>query len=330
MRVAGVERSEPPAGRPWRARRGSLRSTPATRPGIVGVFDRAVCTPMRHRPARCATAGPIFPGGSVSRARRGRPEARRGHRPSRCRRSGGRCPGPRPPGGPSGRRRGGASTNSAALGSTAESRSRESSRSIRLSAASARRARPGRGRAGRGPAALPPAATSGRLDQDAAHRLGRGGEEVAAAVPGAVLAVADEPEICVVNQRRGVQRLPRPLAGQPGCGEPPEFVVDQREEVAGRRRVRPAVLPGPPRRTALGLVDHRRRVLSSISQPPPARGIRRLMDRSASESTARPGESHGPSPHGLGPFRARPPAPVRPPRIRRTRGHLFTMILGVL
>ena len=78
------------------------------------------------------------------------------------------------------------------------------------------------------------------LDQDAAHRLGRGGEEVAAAVPAAAAVDVDEPQVRLVDQGRGLERLPRLLARQPLGGQLPQLVVDQRQQLAPPRRGRPA------------------------------------------------------------------------------------------
>src|SRR5262249_44671432 len=59
------------------------------------------------------------------------------------------------------------------------------------------------------PAAVPdPALAAGGLDEDAAHGLGRGGEEVAAARE---RLVADEAQVRLVDQRRRLERLPRLL-----------------------------------------------------------------------------------------------------------------------
>ena len=55
---------------------------------------------------------------------------------------------------------------------------------------------------------------AGVLDEDAAHGLGRGGEEVAAAVPVLRRVAADQPEVRLVDQGRGLERLPGLLLGQ--------------------------------------------------------------------------------------------------------------------
>ena len=63
-------------------------------------------------------------------------------------------------------------------------------------------------------AALLPALAAGALDQDAAHGLGRGGEEVAAAVPVPGLLGVDQPEVRLVDQGGGLERLAGLLLGQ--------------------------------------------------------------------------------------------------------------------
>ena len=93
----------------------------------------------------------------------------------------------------------------------------------------------------RPPPALTAGLAAGVLDEDAAHGLGRGGEEVAAAVPARVVR-PDEPEVGLVDQGRGLERLARLLLRQPLGGELAQLVVDQRQELLGRLRV--ALLDG--------------------------------------------------------------------------------------
>ena len=94
----------------------------------------------------------------------------------------------------------------------------------------------------RSPPALGPALRRALLDEDAAHGLGRRGEEVAAAVPAPGRLVADQPEVGLVDQGRGLERLARLLLRQPLGGELAQLVVDQRQELLGRLRV--ALLDG--------------------------------------------------------------------------------------
>src|SRR5262245_55035114 len=81
---------------------------------------------------------------------------------------------------------------------------------------------------------------AGRLHQDAAHGLGGGGEEMAAAVP--VLRPLDvhQSQISLVHQRRGLERLAGPFVGHLLGRQPVQLVVDQRQELL--RGVRVALL----------------------------------------------------------------------------------------
>src|SRR5262249_16452396 len=87
------------------------------------------------------------------------------------------------------------------------------------------------------PAALQSRLPPGALDEDSPHGLRRGREEVAAAVE---LLVPDEPQVRLVDECRGLERLPRLLPRQAQRGELPQLVVDEWEErgrslwVAGR------------------------------------------------------------------------------------------------
>src|SRR5262249_71798 len=70
------------------------------------------------------------------------------------------------------------------------------------------------------------------LDQDAPHRLGRGGKEMTAIVPARFLPVADQAQVGFVNQGRRLQRLPRLFLGQLLGGQLAQLVVDQRQDFA--------------------------------------------------------------------------------------------------
>ena len=59
---------------------------------------------------------------------------------------------------------------------------------------------------------LDPEFAAGGFDQDAAHRLGRGGEEVPPAVPMPCLVHVHEPNVGFVNQGRGLEGLAGALA----------------------------------------------------------------------------------------------------------------------
>jgi hypothetical protein len=69
------------------------------------------------------------------------------------------------------------------------------------------------------------------LDQNPAHRLGSGGEEVAAAVPWLVGLGPDDAQVSFVNKRCGLERLPEILPSQAPLGELSQLVVDQRKQV---------------------------------------------------------------------------------------------------
>ncbi len=164
------------------------------------------------------------------------------------------------------------------------------------------------------------------VDEDAAHRLGRGGEEVAAVVP-VPRAVAHETEVSLVDQRRGLERPARPLPRHPRRGELAQLVVDGRQQLLGasgspcsmaaRMRVTsfmatpspgPALhLTGPPRPTG--------RRFPKFSADRPAR-YRIDPRRGATDGP------QGPGPPPDGPTGRAIPAGVLPMRAR----HGFTLI----
>jgi hypothetical protein len=74
--------------------------------------------------------------------------------------------------------------------------------------------------------AFEPLSGASALDKDTAHGFGCGGEEVATTIE---LLVADQPQVRLVNQRGGLERLAGFLVGEPGCSEVAEFIVDERE-----------------------------------------------------------------------------------------------------
>src|SRR5262245_27003802 len=84
--------------------------------------------------------------------------------------------------------------------------------------------------------AVPEAAlAAGRFDEDAAHGLGGGGEELTPAGPPGPHrpGLAGEPQVGLVDQVGRLEGVARALAGQAVGGQPPQFVVDEREEVGG-------------------------------------------------------------------------------------------------
>ena len=83
-------------------------------------------------------------------------------------------------------------------------------------------------------AALEPLAVAGVVDEDATHRLGGRGQEVPPAVPRPTRVVSDQAEVGLVDQRRGLEGVPRGLAPEPGGGQASQLAIDEREQF-GRR-----------------------------------------------------------------------------------------------
>jgi hypothetical protein len=88
------------------------------------------------------------------------------------------------------------------------------------------------------PAATPfdAAFTSSVFDQDAAHGLSGRSEEVAAAVPVRFRLGADDSQVRLMNEGRGIERLANRFVGQSVCRQPSQLVIDQRQEL--RRGIR--------------------------------------------------------------------------------------------
>ena len=119
-----------------------------------------------------------------------------------------------------------------------------SSRAINSSAACGRPGPPRRGQRGQFAAVLLAALPPGVLDEDAAHRLGGGGEEVAAPIPAPVAAVADEARYASWTGAVGWRVCPRvrgPGERRPAGGAP---AVDQRQQ-SRPPADRPAPVPAP-------------------------------------------------------------------------------------
>ena len=72
------------------------------------------------------------------------------------------------------------------------------------------------------------------LDEDAAHRFG-GGEEELRVARRAQRPVVLQPQEDLVDQRRRLERVVRPLVGQPLPRQPAELVVDGGEPRVERR-----------------------------------------------------------------------------------------------
>ena len=89
-------------------------------------------------------------------------------------------------------------------------------------------------------AALEPLAIASEVDQDASHGLGRGAVEMGCAIPGLGRIGAHQPEICLVDQGCGLERLAGGLTRQPGGGQPAQLILHQRQELGGGPRLAPA------------------------------------------------------------------------------------------
>jgi hypothetical protein len=66
------------------------------------------------------------------------------------------------------------------------------------------------------------------VEQDAPHRFSRCGEEVASALPAGV-PLPDQPQVRLVDQGRGLERLPGLLLGHPLGSQLAQLLVDQRQ-----------------------------------------------------------------------------------------------------
>ena len=77
------------------------------------------------------------------------------------------------------------------------------------------------------------------IDEDAAHRFGRGGKEVSPAGPRVVRRATDEPDVGLVDEGGRLERLAGLLDGQSLRRQFPQFVVDEREELLGGVGVAP-------------------------------------------------------------------------------------------
>ncbi len=78
-------------------------------------------------------------------------------------------------------------------------------------------------------ASLVSALVPGAVNEDAAHGLGGGREEVPAAVPPGGRVTPDQSDVRLVDQRSRLQGLARFLLGHPGDGELAQLVVDEGE-----------------------------------------------------------------------------------------------------
>jgi hypothetical protein len=75
--------------------------------------------------------------------------------------------------------------------------------------------------------------TAGGVHQNSAHGFGRGREEMPAVLPACLVGRADQSEICLVDQGRGLKCLTGGFVRHARSGKLPQFVVDEREEIGG-------------------------------------------------------------------------------------------------
>jgi hypothetical protein len=94
-------------------------------------------------------------------------------------------------------------------------------------------------------------ALAGSVNQNPPHRLGCGGEEMAAigeflrarraskgiSFTRARATGSNQSHVRLMHQRRGVERLARPFMRELGGGELAQFLVDQRQKLLGGTRI---------------------------------------------------------------------------------------------
>ena len=80
------------------------------------------------------------------------------------------------------------------------------------------------------------------VNQDAAHGLGRRGEEMPSTVPVLDVLRTEQTKVRLMNQGRRLECLARIFLGQPGRRQLPQLFIDQGQELCGRERV--ALLDG--------------------------------------------------------------------------------------
>jgi len=72
--------------------------------------------------------------------------------------------------------------------------------------------------------------STGEVNKDAAHQAGRKRVEMNTVLPINILNV-DKPKVDLVNQGRGLKRVPRLLGGHISLSEPMELPIDQGHEL---------------------------------------------------------------------------------------------------
>ena len=77
---------------------------------------------------------------------------------------------------------------------------------------------------------------TGGIDEDSTHRLSDCGEKMSSAIPSLNAFAADQPDVRLVNERRGLERLTWRFLIKLMGGQFPQLVVDQRQQLLGRVR----------------------------------------------------------------------------------------------
>lgn len=75
------------------------------------------------------------------------------------------------------------------------------------------------------------------FDENSPHCFRRGGKEVPAAIPVRGLLDVHQPDVGCVHERGSLKRLSRLLVYQPLRRQPPQFIVNQRQKLAGGVRI---------------------------------------------------------------------------------------------
>lgn len=75
------------------------------------------------------------------------------------------------------------------------------------------------------------------VDEDAAHGLGSRREEVPSPLPVPSFVAADQPQVSLMDEGRGVERLPRRFVGELVPCQSAQLLIDERQKPAGGLRV---------------------------------------------------------------------------------------------
>jgi hypothetical protein len=94
------------------------------------------------------------------------------------------------------------------------------------------------------------------IDEDLAHQGGRYAEEVGPTRESHAIDI-DQSKVDLVNERDGLERVPRRLASETAARHPAQFVVDERDQVVERRGVSLAPGGAGPLHHARGALDQR-------------------------------------------------------------------------